>query len=212
MQNRKRHTHVQKRLLDSVGESEGGMFQENSIETCLLSRVKQITSPGWMHETNARTWCTRKTQRDRVEREVGGGSEWGIHVNPWLIHINVWQKPLQYCKVISPQLIKINEKKKKKKNRTGLSKSTEDIPTRSCFQPIICLDLKSSIHDALPTRVTALLITVCLQILCVTYSIKSHTALISYIWEVVTQPGNRTQVWELDPVMYIRGYPWWHTV
>ena len=28
------------------------MFQENSIETCILSRVKQITSPGWMHETN----------------------------------------------------------------------------------------------------------------------------------------------------------------
>ena len=26
-----------------------------------------------MHETNARAWCTGKTQRDRVEREVGGG-------------------------------------------------------------------------------------------------------------------------------------------
>ena len=33
------------------------------------------------------------------------------HVNPWLIHVNVWQNPLQYCKVISLQLIKINEKK-----------------------------------------------------------------------------------------------------
>ena len=32
-----------------------------------------ITSPGWMHETSAQTWCTGKTQRDRVEREVGGG-------------------------------------------------------------------------------------------------------------------------------------------
>ena len=49
------------------------MFQENSIETCILSRVKQITSPGWMHETSARTWFTGKTQRDRVEREMGGG-------------------------------------------------------------------------------------------------------------------------------------------
>ena len=49
------------------------MFQENSIKTCILSRVKQITSPGWMHETSARTWCTGKTQRDRVENEVGGG-------------------------------------------------------------------------------------------------------------------------------------------
>ena len=36
-----------------MGEGKGGMFQENSIETCILSRVKQITSPGWMHETSA---------------------------------------------------------------------------------------------------------------------------------------------------------------
>ena len=49
------------------------MFQENSIETCILSIVKQITSPGWMHETSAQAWYTGKTQRDRVEREVGGG-------------------------------------------------------------------------------------------------------------------------------------------
>ena len=39
----------------------------------MLSRVKQITSPGWMHETSARAWCTGKTQRNRVEKEVGGG-------------------------------------------------------------------------------------------------------------------------------------------
>ena len=63
---------VQNRLLDSVGEGEGGMFRENSIETCILSRVKQITSPGGMHETSAWAWCTGKTQRDQVEREVGG--------------------------------------------------------------------------------------------------------------------------------------------
>ena len=36
-------------------------------------KVSQITSPGWMHETSARTWCAGKTQRDRMEREVGGG-------------------------------------------------------------------------------------------------------------------------------------------
>ena len=76
MQNRKRDTDVYNRLLDSVGEGEGGMFQENSIETCLF-RVKQITNPGWMHETSARTWCTGKSQRDWVEREVGGGIEMG---------------------------------------------------------------------------------------------------------------------------------------
>ena len=73
MQNRKRDTDVQNRLLDSVGEGEGRMFRENSIETCILSRVKQITNPGWMHETSARGWCTGKTQRDGVGREVEGG-------------------------------------------------------------------------------------------------------------------------------------------
>ena len=70
-QQKKRHGCIEQ-TLDSVGEGEGGMFQEN-IETCILSRVKQITSPGWMHETSATTWCTGKTQRDRVEREVGAG-------------------------------------------------------------------------------------------------------------------------------------------
>ena len=44
-----------------------------------------------------------------TDREGGLGR--GTHVNPWLIHVNVWQKPLQYCKVISFQLIKINGKK-----------------------------------------------------------------------------------------------------
>ena len=42
--------------------------------------------------------------------EWEGRSGWGIHVNPWLIHVNVWQKPLQYCKVISLQLIQIKKK------------------------------------------------------------------------------------------------------
>ena len=42
------------------------------------------------------------------------GSGWGTHVHPWLIHVNVWQKPLQYCKVISCQLNKFLKKLKNK--------------------------------------------------------------------------------------------------
>ena len=61
----------------TLGEGEGGMFRENITEISILSRVKQITSPGWMHETSAQTWCTGKTQRDWVEREVGGGIRMG---------------------------------------------------------------------------------------------------------------------------------------
>ena len=73
MQNRRRDTDVHNRLLDSVGEGEGGMFRDNSIESSILSRVKQITSPGWMHETSAQGWCPGKTQRDGMGREAGGG-------------------------------------------------------------------------------------------------------------------------------------------
>ena len=45
--------------------------------SCILSRVKQITSPGRMHETSAQGWCTGKTQRDGMEREAGGGFRMG---------------------------------------------------------------------------------------------------------------------------------------
>ena len=37
--------------MDSVGEGEGGMIWENGIETCIISYVKQITSPGLMQDT-----------------------------------------------------------------------------------------------------------------------------------------------------------------
>ena len=49
-----------------------GCFERTALKR-KLSRVKHITSPGWMHETSARAWCTGKTQRDQVDREVGGG-------------------------------------------------------------------------------------------------------------------------------------------
>ena len=40
MQDSKRDTDVKSRLLDSMGESEGGMIWENSTELCILSYVK----------------------------------------------------------------------------------------------------------------------------------------------------------------------------
>ena len=49
-----------------------GCFERTTSER-VLSRVKQITRPGWMRETSAGAWSTGKTQRDQVEREVGGG-------------------------------------------------------------------------------------------------------------------------------------------
>ena len=40
MQDSKRDTDIKNKLLDSVGEGEGGMIWENNIETCLLRYVK----------------------------------------------------------------------------------------------------------------------------------------------------------------------------
>ena len=35
--------------MDSVGEGEGGEIWENGIETCIISCMKRVTSPGSMH-------------------------------------------------------------------------------------------------------------------------------------------------------------------
>ena len=67
MQDSKRNT-VQNSLLDSVGEGEGGMNWENGIETCILSYVKWITSPGLMHDTA----CSGPVHQDDPEGWDGG--------------------------------------------------------------------------------------------------------------------------------------------
>ena len=77
------------------------MWRTDSSEKTLM---RQVLGPGALGRTRGIGW------RGSWE----GGLGWGTHVNPWLIHVNVWQNPLQYCKVISLQLIK---KKKKKKKR-----------------------------------------------------------------------------------------------
>ena len=147
MQNRKRDTNVQNRLLDSVGEGEGGMFWENSIETSIVSRVKQIASPGWMHETRAQGWCTGKTQRDGMGREVGEGIGMGNTCKSMADSCQCMTKPLQYCKVISLQLIKINEKielKKKKEYWSGLPfHSPVDLPDPGILNPSPALQADS---------------------------------------------------------------------
>ena len=67
----------------------------------VLSYVKQISSPGLMHQTG----CSGLVNWDDPEGWDGeGGSGWGTHAHPWLIHVNLWQEPPQYCKVISLQL------------------------------------------------------------------------------------------------------------
>ena len=51
MRDSKRDKDVKNSLLDCVGEGKGGMIWENGIETCIISYMKRIASPGLMHDT-----------------------------------------------------------------------------------------------------------------------------------------------------------------
>ena len=82
-----------------MGEGEGGMIWENGIETCILSYVKQITSPGLMHETG----CSGLVPWDDPEGWYGEGGrrqvQDGEHMyNPWWIHVDVWQNQYNIVK------------------------------------------------------------------------------------------------------------------
>ena len=63
-----------------MGEGEGGMIWENGIETCILSYVKWISSPGLMHDTG----CSGLVHWDDPEgwdAEGGGrGVQHGEHM------------------------------------------------------------------------------------------------------------------------------------
>ena len=62
-----------------------------------------MSNPSSMHERG-------HSKLVHWDSPAGWDQERGTHVHPWLIHVKVWQKPPQYCKVISLQL---KEKKKK---------------------------------------------------------------------------------------------------
>ena len=86
-----RDTDVKNRLLDSMGEGKGGY-------------VKQITSPGLMHETGCSGLVHWDDQKDGMGKEVGGGVRMGNTCTPIADSCQCMAKPPQYCKVISLQL------------------------------------------------------------------------------------------------------------
>ena len=68
----KRHRCIEEK--DSVGEGEGGIIWENGIETCILSYVKRIASPGLMHNSG----CLGLVHWDDPEGWDGEGGGRGI--------------------------------------------------------------------------------------------------------------------------------------
>ena len=57
--------------MDSVGEEEGGKIWENGIETCMISCMKRVASPGSMHDTD--TGCLGLVHWDDPEGGYGEG-------------------------------------------------------------------------------------------------------------------------------------------
>ena len=77
--------------------------------------LKHVYYQGW-NRSPAQVGCMRQLlSTGALGRPRGMG--WGTHINSWLFHVNVWQKPLQYCKVISLQWINISGKKNKEQNK-----------------------------------------------------------------------------------------------
>ena len=101
--------------MDSVGEGEGGKIWENGIETCKISCMKRVASPGLMHDTG----CLGLVHWDDPEgwyREEGGrGFRIGNMCTPVADSCRCMAKPIQYCKV-----------KKKKKDLHGWYGGAQD--------------------------------------------------------------------------------------
>ena len=82
-----------------MGEGEGGMIWENGIEICIISYMKQIASPGSMHNTG----CLGLAHWDDPEGWYGEGGgrrvQDGEHM--YILADSFWYmaKPIQYCTV-----------------------------------------------------------------------------------------------------------------
>ena len=104
--------------MDSVGEGEGGMIWENGIETCIISHMKRVISPGSMHDTG----CLGRVHWDDPEGWYGEGGgrrvQDGEHIYLWRIHFDIWQNQYNIVK------LKNKIKLKKKTTHTQLPRGT----------------------------------------------------------------------------------------
>ena len=99
MQGSKGDTGIKNRLLDSVGEGEGGTICKNNTETYTLSYVKQIASGTLMYDAGH----PRPVLCDDLE-ECGeeGNERGGFHkeANFYVVYFFVWEKrKLRKCGV-----------------------------------------------------------------------------------------------------------------
>ena len=63
-----------------MGEGEGGMIWENGIETCIISYMKRITSPGSTHDTGCLGLVHLDDPEGRYGEAGGRRAQDGEHV------------------------------------------------------------------------------------------------------------------------------------
>ena len=78
-----------------MGEGEGGNIWENYIETCRISCMKCVASPGSMHNTG----CLGLVHWNHPEGWYGeeGGFRMGKICIPVVDSCSCMAKPIQYC-------------------------------------------------------------------------------------------------------------------
>ena len=105
--------------------------------------MKQIASPGLMHETGH----SGLVHWDDPEGWAGGGVRMGNTCTPMADSRQCMAKPLQYCKVVSLQLKEILKIQKTKQTKTSMGQRNEDlgeteieeIVSERCAQSLCCV-------------------------------------------------------------------------
>ena len=96
-----------------MGEGEGGMIWENGIETCIISYMKRVASPGSMHDIG----CLGLVHWDNPEGWYGEGGgrrvQDGEHVYTCGGFMLIYGKT---------NIVKLKKKVKKNKNKIHLKK------------------------------------------------------------------------------------------
>ena len=80
------------------------MIWEKDIETYIISYMKGITIPGLMHDTGCLELVHWDDSAGWYGEEGGRGVQDGEHVYNRGRFMLMYDKPIQYCKVISLQL------------------------------------------------------------------------------------------------------------
>ena len=83
MRDSKRDTDIKNRLLDAVGEGEGGMIWENSTKHVYYHMWNRSSVQVQYMKQGTQSQCTGTTQRDGMGREVGGG--FGMYIHGWFM-------------------------------------------------------------------------------------------------------------------------------